>query len=503
MKRILVFITALVLAGVAFASEAVEESTTVNEFIVKAPDTQALEAFVADNGLNIGPLITYPNPSEEVLELFGCYYIVTFPEKLQDVQDSLVDEMEALDGVQWIEPNAVRELEPEPEDEGGSYFFMPDSFHEPYTPNDPLYPQQWGPVKTETDWAWNVSTGEGVVIAIIDSGVDTDHEDLMDNLAGGWNIKDNNDNLSDFKGHGTHVTGIVGATINNEKGVAGIAGNSSIMTVKINSSDIDQEVNGILYAADNGANIINLSIGGEGSWQPEEDAVNYAWSEGLFISAGCGNSNKDASNIYPASYEQVLSVGATTSQDARWANSNYGSSVNIFAPGRRVLSTLEDGGYTAEYSGTSLATPHIAGLAALIWSAHPGWTNQQVWDKIIQSADTITIDKGKVLRMNARKALDVEKIESIAEQPTQTRGLNPLSVSTIGREIILSYSVPAPTPYTLSIYDVTGREVADQSGQLAGSGEITYNSMSMSEGVYFWRFVTECGECSGKFVWVR
>jgi subtilisin family serine protease len=485
MKRVFVF-AVLVLTGVAFASENVE----VNEFIVKAPDAQALQAFVADAGLAIGPLITYPNPSEEVLERFGYYYIVTFPEEMQEVQNSLVDELKRLDGVEYVDiiPTREREVEPEIEEETDSYFFMPDSFPDPYIPNDPMYPQQWAPVKTETNWAWNVTTGEGVVIAIIDSGVDTDHEDLVLNLdlEHSYNVKDNNTNIQDNEGHGTRVSGTCGAKIDNNEGITGIAGDCSLLIVKDGDASVqaDWTTNGILYAADNGAMVINISSGFEWKWEPMGEAVNYAWGKGCFLSASAGNDGDYDPNHYPSSDENVMSAGNVTPQDTRYSSSNYGANVDIYAPGSDVLTTDLNGEYDTRW-GTSYAAPHIAGLAALIWSVHPDWTNQQVWDKIIESADTITIDKGKVLRMNARKALDVEIIEGITEQPPVTHPSLDF-LSPVGSEIVLRFQ-DSPKGFHAQIFDPSGRQV-DELHVLQTDGTVSWPvtpGAGHSPGVYF------------------
>jgi len=465
-----------------------EDVIETNEFIVKAPDSEALEAFVDSSGLAIGPLITYPNPSDEVLELFGCYYIVTFPDSLQSVKDSLVEVLKAQPWVEYVEPNAIIQIEPEVEGESESYFNMPDSFPWPYTPNDPLYPQQWNMRITKTNWAWNVSTGESVKVGIIDTGIDSDHEDLTDNLdvEHSYNFHDDNTNIEDGHGPGTHVTGITCAKIDNQKGIAGVAGDCTIWTLKATGNDgmmyISSEINAILYAADNEANVINLSTGAfDDPYQPEEDAFNYAWDKGLFISAGAGNDNRNASNFYPAAYEHVMSIGAITSSDSRWSKSNYGSSVDIYAPGANVLTTEEDGTY-ATHSGTSDATPHIAGLAALIWEANPDYTNQDVWDAIINGADTITIDKGKVLRMNSMKALGIDSV-GIAEPVTPLTPVTDWQISTsIGRQITLRYS-DHPQGFSASVFDATGRKV-DELHSDQPSGTIEWGEC-YGPGVYF------------------
>jgi subtilisin family serine protease len=500
MKRVFVF-AVLALTSIAFASEVIE----TNEYIVKTHNIPALESFVAEHNLTIEPLITYPNPSQEVLDYTRGSYVVSFGTVEQEVADSLVGVLETLEGMQYVEPNSVIQIEPDTFSSEAQPFNMPDtSFTEPYTPNDPLYDQQWNAVITKTNWAWNLSTGQDVKVGIIDLGIDTDHEDLEPNINFdlSYNFKDNNTNIEDGDGHGTLVSGIAGAKIDNNKGIAGIAGNCSICMLKGGNSGISlsAEVNAIYFAADNNIPIINMSFGDYSSYQSEKDAINDAWEKDVFLCAGAGNDNKNASGFYPCAYEHVMGVGGSTSSDSRWPDSNYGSAVEVYAPGKDIPTTRNDGTYSTGAYGTSMATPHVAGLAALIWDVHPDWTNQDVWDKIINSADTITIDKGKVLRINAMKALDIDSV-GVTEQPETPTLISAVQIQS--GSILLNYSAPTSTPYTLNVYDVTGRGVHNQSGQLAGCGQITYNPMSMSEGVYFWRIATNAGEESGKFVWVR
>ncbi|TKJ44299.1 hypothetical protein CEE36_00735 [candidate division TA06 bacterium B3_TA06] len=482
-----VILALLIPLGISAAEDAIE----TNEFIIKAPDSEALQAFVEENGLSVGPLITYPNPSEEVLELFGCYYIVTFPEELQEVQDSLVEELEGLEGVEYVDSIPTREVEPDIEEETESYFFMPDSFSEPYTPNDPLYNQQWNMRITKTNWAWNVSTADGVKVGIIDTGIDTDHEDLVDNInfEFSYNFYNNNINIEDGNGHGTHVSGIAGAKIDNNKGIAGVAGNCLIIPLRVsnNSGAIKTSwvINAVYYAADNNIPIINISLGSYNFSEEYKTATDYAWENGVFLCAVAGNENTN-DKLYPAAYEHVMSIGATTSSDSRWSKSNYGSSVDIYAPGANVLTTEEDGTY-ATHSGTSDATPHVAGLAALIWDVHPDWINQQIWDRILNSADTIQIDKGKVLRMNSMRALGIDSV-SIAEPVTPVTPVTHLSswqiTSSVGRQITLRYS-DYPQGFSASVFDATGRKV-DELHSDQPSGTIEWGEC-YGPGVYFIR----------------
>lgn len=475
------------------------------EFIVKTGDAETLQGFAESARLVVGPLVTYPDPSQEVLELFGCYYVVTVPDT---VEESMIEALESLPGVEYVEPNLRIALEPIIEVGSDNPFYLSDSFFEPYLPNDSLFSQQYDKRITQTHWAWNVSTGEGVIIAIIDTGIDADHEDLADNLDIGhsYDFFTGKQDVEDEVGHGTFVAGVAGAQMDNHKGIAGIAGDCSIWALKANESGtivivMDAKINAILYAADNGAQVINMSFGAfREPHLAEKEAIDYAWGKNLFFCASAGNVSEDASSYYPAAYEHVMGVGSTKNYDMRSGFSNYGPAVSIYAPGSYIWSTTVGDEYAAN-DGTSFAAPQIAGLAALIWSAHPEWTNLEVADKILESADTITIDKGKVLRMNSRKALDID-IPGVGSQPPESLAIvSALHIQRGG--VSFSCRVPGATDYTLKLFNVAGREVVTKSGRLdGGAGEITLNP-AFAPGVYLWRIITGYGEEWGKLVWMK
>ncbi|MCB0209702.1 MAG: S8 family serine peptidase [Anaerolineae bacterium] len=287
-----------------------------------------------------------------------------------------------------------------------------------YTPNDPGFSSQWGYTKAQFSTAWEVTQGNSnLVVAIVDSGIDLDHSDLNCTVSGGankivsgYNFVSDTDNPDDDNGHGTHVAGTVAACTNNGSGVAGAAPNVRLMPVKVlNSSgngSYSGVANGIIYAADHGANIINMSLGGSASSSILEDAVKYAYNKGVLIIAASGNANSDL--YYPAAYSQVMAIGASDSSDVRASFSNYGSGLDVVAPGQLIYSTLP-GGYTY-LSGTSMASPHVAGLAALIWSAEPSLTNTEIRQIIRDTADDLGSPGYDIFygygRINAWKALE-------------------------------------------------------------------------------------------------
>ena len=282
------------------------------------------------------------------------------------------------------------------------------------TPNDSYWNSQWGMTKIEAPAAWDVTTGsDSVTIAIVDTGVDLSHPDLSGKLVSGYDFVNNDSDPQDDYGHGTHVAGIAAARTNNGTGVAGLSWGTKIMPVKVlddyGTGGYEDVANGIIYAANNGADIINLSLGGTVYSWTLKDAAEYAHDLGCVIVAAAGNDNSSVS--YPARYPEVFAVAATDSDDQKASFSNYGPEVDVAAPGVSIRSTYWWGGSTYEWlSGTSQASPHVAGLAALIWSVNPGLNNTQVESIIKQTADDLgAAGRDKYYgfgRINARRALE-------------------------------------------------------------------------------------------------
>jgi len=298
---------------------------------------------------------------------------------------------------------------------------------EAFIPNDPGWPNQWGPLKMGAPVAWSITTGAPhVVIAVLDSGTQLTHPDLAANLwtnpgelpdngldddgngkaddIWGWHfyhewawdgtqytyLPRQDNRVADDYGHGTHVAGIAAARIHNGVGIAGMAGTARLMTVKV----LDQYGNGwysdlaqgIVYAVDNGARVINISAGGKPSSQMLQEAVDYAHARGALVVAAAGNDG--GAVLYPAACEGALAVAATDQNDLRASFSNHGPQVDVAAPGVSIYSTWYRGNYFIR-SGTSMATPHVAGLAALIWSARPHLTSLQVSEIITATASDV------------------------------------------------------------------------------------------------------------------
>lgn len=231
---------------------------------------------------------------------------------------------------------------------------------------------------------WDISTGEGVKVAILDTGIDESHPDLAGRVAGGEDFTGIG-SYSDDNGHGTHVSGTVAAIYSNNIGAYGVAPSASLYAVKVLSSSgsgtLDWIIAGIQWAIDNDIDIINMSLGTSSNMQSLEDACNAAYEAGILIVAAAGNSGNKPGNRntveYPGGYASVIAVAASDSNDARATFSSTGPDVELIAPGVSILSTVPGGGY-AYYSGTSMASPHVAGVAALVLSANSTLTNVQV-----------------------------------------------------------------------------------------------------------------------------
>ena len=266
--------------------------------------------------------------------------------------------------------------------------------------NDPMTAGQYSLDRMRVRDAWSLSRGGSGIVAVLDTGVQADHPDLSGRVLAGRDFVNNDANAADDNGHGTWVAGIIAAKPNDGYGMAGISWSDRILPVKImNSSGTGSTsalVNGIIWAADNGATVINMSVGGFPYSQAVQDAVTYAWNRGAVLVGAAGNNNREES-FYPASLNNVISVSATQPQDEFSYWSSYGPAVDVSAPGSSVLTTNcissscphpEWGSHTY-ISGTSFATPNVAGVVALIRAQNPTWTPQQVVDRLYATVDDL------------------------------------------------------------------------------------------------------------------
>ncbi|MBU1936882.1 S8 family serine peptidase [bacterium] len=311
--------------------------------------------------------------------------------------------------VEWAEPRRIRHTCRLPERAEKSAIEHLDG-----PPNDPFYPLQWGLERIQAEAGWDFASGDtNIVIAITDLGVDFTHNDLhpqrwvnvqelhgiagvdddgngiVDDIYGyDWVDLDGNPSPENGDAHGTHVAGIAAAMRNNGIGISGIAGNCRVMDVRCGTGiEVTYGYEAIWYAASTGANIINCSWGGLGFSNYENDIIQYARTQGCVVVAAAGN-EMSSEWFYPAAYDGVISVAATDIGDYPADFTNYGSWVDISAPGVDIFSTLPQNSY-GHASGTSMVCPLVVGAMALVWSKYPDFTGNQIASRLIASADPI------------------------------------------------------------------------------------------------------------------
>jgi serine protease len=284
------------------------------------------------------------------------------------------------------------------------------------TGTDPDREIQWDFGKLHVADAWRTSTGAGAVVAVLDSGVDAKHPDLAGQVLAGYDeITGRAGANTDPNGHGTHVAGTIAAVTGNDVGISGIAPDATILPVRVVDAKgegfMSDAAKGIVYAADHGADVINMSLGSKDQNKAVTIAVAYARSKGVVVVAAAGNEREQGSPIsYPAATPGVIAVAATDDADKVASFSNRGGYVDVAAPGERILSTVPASkGYYAAYSGTSMASPHVAAVAALIRSKYPALTPDKV-ERVLESSATDLGAKGKDSdygygRIDARAAL--------------------------------------------------------------------------------------------------
>ncbi len=261
-------------------------------------------------------------------------------------------------------------------------------------PTQPEEVLPWGVDRIDADQAWSAATGSGINVAIIDTGIDSDHPDLKDNVKGGTNfvmIRGTVDptKWEDDNGHGTHCAGIV-AAVDNDIGVIGVAPGASLYAVKAlnkqGSGYYSDIIDGIYWAVNNGMDVISMSLSGSADVQELEDACDAAKGAGIVVVAAAGN---DGSSVdYPAAYDSVIAVGATSQSDGRASWSNYGYELDLVAPGVSIISTYKGDTYKT-LSGTSMACPHVAGTAALVLEAMSSMSPDEVQGLLEDTADDL------------------------------------------------------------------------------------------------------------------
>lgn len=357
-----------------------------------------------------------------------------------------------------------------------------------FVPNDPSLNVQWGlkntgqTIKTQKgtptadiniESAWDVTKGSGVKIAILDSGIDTNHPDLSSKITVHKDFIGTG--IDDRYGHGTHVAGIAAASTNNSIGISGTCPDCRLIIGKVlndNGSGPDSIiVQGIIWASDQGAKVINMSFTGAGNSTAKQDAIDYAWNKGVVLVAAAGN-NSDTSKAYPAANNGVIAVAATDNKDQIAFFSNYGTWVDIAAPGKAIYSSLPTHAYNMQLNspglllnydylnGTSMASPMVSGVVALIWTSSYGTSNAEVVQRLYSTADKISGTGIYWLygRINAERAVtltptptQLAPTPTLTPTPTQIPSITPSPTSPLTPTVKPSPgpTSPAPTIYCM------------------------------------------------------
>jgi subtilisin family serine protease len=328
--------------------------------------------------------------------------------------------LRATPGVRWAEPEVT--------------------FHADAAPSDPLLRRQWGLAKIGAPRAWDreVGTSNPVTVAILDTGIAFGHPDLQGRTAAGLDVVNNDTDPVDDQFHGTHVAGIVGAATDNRVGVAGVSWGAKLLAEKVLNSKGSGGTCGIaaamVHAVTNGAKVLNLSLGSTTAACPAviTEAVAYATKRGALVLASSGNKAQSGNPVqYPAGCDGVVAVGATDVHDKAAKFSTHHPYVALSAPGVDVLSTYRGSNGSSEYailSGTSMATPYAAGLAALLFAAHPDWTPAQVTARMEGTASDLG-PRGRdewfgYGRIDARRALAAQETRAAPGQAPYARAAN-------------------------------------------------------------------------------
>jgi len=359
---------------------------------------------------------TTPETMEQVFQNVGATlerdlpqieaYVIEIPAKEGLAGNFSANTLKDFDEVAYVEPDYVVSTD--------------------IVPNDTNFNEQWGMALIQAPEAWSIThSSSEVTIAILDSGIDSRHPDLSSKIVAKKNFS-NSSTVEDQHGHGTHVAGIAAAATNNSLGVAGVAYNASLMNVKVlgdsGSGAYSQIAQGIIWAADNSADVINLSLGGSVSSSILGQAIDYAWDKGAVVVAAAGN-NGSSNPSYPAYYENCIAVAATDTDDNLYSFSNYGNWVDVAAPGA-ALSTVPGNSYKT-MRGTSMASPFVAGLAGLLYAIAEdtngnGKTNDEIRSIIQNSTDDIKVSGIGNGRINAYNAVTSITPPAPAPSPTPT-----------------------------------------------------------------------------------
>lgn len=335
-------------------------------------------------------------------------------------------------------------------------------------PDDPLFVEsQWGLHKIQAPLGWDISVGdESMVVAVLDTGANFAHQDLATRLLPGYDFFNYDSDPTDDNGHGSIVTGIIGAITNNNIGVAGTSWNNKVMPLKVCSASgscaLTAIANAITYAADNGARVISMSFTNSMPSTTMKSAIDYAYDKGVLSVAATGNNNYQYV-LYPAAYPNTLAVGASGSSDQRESYSNYGTSLDCLAPGSATSTTSSVYSTYGSMGGTSVSAPFASGLAGLIFSVNQALSPLQVMEIIRQGADDIAPAGWDIYSGYGRINVNNSLVLASNEPPIVDRG------SITGRVLESGTSIP-----------VVGASVA-----VKKSGTTVAEVQTVSDGSFF------------------
>jgi len=357
------------------------------------------------------------------------------------------------------------------------------------TPNDPLYlANQWHLPAINAPAAWDSVTGNSaVLLAVIDTGVQLNHPDLSGRCVQGYDFANNDADPSDDTGHGTSTAGTAAATGNNGLGMAGVTWGASILPVKVlaasGSGTYSAIASGVNYAADRGAKVINMSLGGTSSSSTLQSAVNYAWGKGAVLVAAAGNNGNNLT-VYPAACANVVGVSAINTANTITSWSSYGSFVDLCAPGENI-GTLSNGSGYVTTSGTSFSSPLVAGVACLALSVNPALKNSQVVSLLIGNADDLGVvgydnyyGNGRVNA--ARVVASAPLVDTTSPITSVTSPQNGASISGL-KSVIVSVASSDNKAVTKAELYINGKLTASSS---TGSFSYTWNTSRLQTGTY-------------------
>ena len=456
--------------------------------------------------------------------------------------DKLIAHYEQSGIFEYVEPDFV----------GHAASFMQLGFQ----PNDPFYSRQWylgndgsfdlAPAREGADinmeLAWDVEQGDkNVIVAILDTGVKLDHTEFQGRIwvnklempngvdddrngfiddGQGWNFVDDNNLLHDQSGHGTHVTGVLAASGNNGTGYAGVDWNCSLMICKVLDNDLSGFyswwINAIYFAVDNGADVINMSLGGEAYSRSLEEAVNYAHDNGVVVVASAQNFNADQT-FYPAGYSNTIAVGATDPDDSRStaflgsssAGSNYGQHIDVVAPGNYIfgLSHVSNANYDVLLGGTSQSAPMVSGLMALLKAQDPGRSAEDLANIVFSTSDDRVGNPEEDIpgwdafygfgRINAFKALNASTDATLADSVNIYP--NPAS-----GELHVAYRFSRVKTLSISLINLKGQTVSTLLPESRKRASVQrFDVSQVSPGQYVLMFRTGKGILTRKLILAR